>query len=170
MLINGSELARRLGVSSTAVVKARQRGRIAYAEGKQLFDAQEAEAAFRATSRRTLAPEPTVVPEPTGVPVAVPATTPAEPTIRTWYDRRQRALAQHAERELALLEGRSLDRDRTIGNLAKIYGNIRQRLLALPSRVAPLVPVDQRQRVADAIEREVYAALNDLADGQDGQS
>ncbi len=96
---------------------------------------------------------------------AVPATDPVagDPPCRTWYDRRQRVLTMHAQRELDLLEGRALDRATTVAAWQKRLTAVRARLLAIPSKAAASVPPAWRAKVGEVVAELIDEALYELS-------
>ncbi len=91
-----------------------------------------------------------------------------DPQARSWYERRQRAMALAAERELAHLEGRLLDVDVVAMALAKQVGAMKQHLLAIPSKAAAASPPAARAAVASIVETLIHEALQEISGSDDG--
>lgn len=105
-LVNGADLARRLGVSQPAIVQARRAGRIRFANGSKLFDEDQAAADFLGTSRRPATAAG--VPVPAGAEPGAGGNGAERPM--PWPERKSRAEALLREIELHAAEGRVLPR------------------------------------------------------------
>jgi hypothetical protein len=93
---------------------------------------------------------------------AAPAAKPA--TEAHWRTRRARADALLREAELARLNGISLDRDATKAGWVRMLTTARARLLGIPATIAAQISSPaERLRIADILEREIFAALHELA-------
>jgi|SRR5438046_6901389 len=126
-------------------------------EAARLWRKAHLDRSYTIDYRRTRHPRHAAVRE------AAQAAMQADPPAKSWRDRHDRARARTAEIELALLEGRSLDRDQTMAVLTAQIANMRQRLLSIPSRVVLDVPAEARLKVVEIIEREVFAALAEIS-------
>ncbi len=94
-------------------------------------------------------------------------TAPKSETEAHWRTRRARADALLREAELARLNGLSLDRATTQAGWVRMITTMRARLLAIPTRIVPMVAAAERGRLADALEAEIYDALHELGGGPD---
>jgi phage terminase Nu1 subunit (DNA packaging protein) len=74
------------------------------------------------------------------------------------------AKARIAEIQRDRLEGELVAIGDVAAAVAKEYSTVRQRLLAIPSRVAPVAAVESDPRkIHDAVEREIASALSELS-------
>ena len=80
--------------------------------------------------------------------------------------RKIQADAQLAELKYALESGRAVSIDAVTADLARRIAGCRGRLLAIPSKVGPLLAADDSASGCQAIvEREIFDALAELANG-----
>lgn len=87
-------------------------------------------------------------------------------TIRQEKYRLERAKADKAEIEVALMRGDQLDKATVMGDNAKILSTLRIKLLGLSGRMASqLANIDQPARIKALINNEVRATLNQVAQG-----
>lgn len=96
---------------------------------------------------------------------------PSSPTsLYGWRVRKEAALTKIRERELARLEGRSLDRDEVRRTWGEILRMVRAGVMAAPSRVRSRLPhlTAEDVRVIDAEIRQVLTALADGAGSSAG--
>jgi len=104
-LVTGKALAADLGVAPMSVTRARQRGRIAFADvGRKLYDRTAARVDWEVNRQRFQM----VAPAPTAAPTGSPAASPAASVGSAMHDarlRRERAEAALAERRLHEAEG-----------------------------------------------------------------
>ena len=74
-----------------------------------------------------------------------------------------KAQAEKAERENAVAEGRFLARDKFHFMVTSAFARVRAKMLALPSRLAPLLAPAMTPAAAQAMLKDaVYQALNEL--------
>jgi len=101
---------------------------------------------------------------PAAVAAAAPSTEPVgDPVTRSWRDRKERADALVKERELALSEGRLLDKTEVLAAWQKQIASFRSRMLAIPSEVAAQAPSASRVIVCNIVEREIHEALAEVS-------
>ena len=72
--------------------------------------------------------------------------------------------ADRAAIENGRLRGRFLDRDEVIAGVERIFVALRARLLAIPSKFAPLVAGHTAPEVREILDREVRVCMQDMAD------
>lgn len=75
-----------------------------------------------------------------------------------------RAQAERAEIENERIKERLLDRDEVIAGVERIFVALRARLLAIPSKFAPLVAGHTAPEVREILDREVRICMQDMAD------
>lgn len=141
-------LARALGVTAPAIVKWKRAG--------MPTDSIEAAQAWRAARVR-----PRVKSKP--APVADDDCT----TYHGWRTRRERAQALQAERELRVRGGELVEVEAVIAILARRFGVARDRLLGIPSRVAPQVAGLGVHEAGALLEAEILAALEEISAASD---
>lgn len=84
----------------------------------------------------------------------------------TWRERLYKANAEIKEAELARLRGELLPAAEVLATWRGRISNTRARLLAIPSKIAPqIAPPGKLAQTAEALRREIYEALNELAGG-----
>jgi hypothetical protein len=149
-LITGKTLAGLLQVTPMAVVQARKRGRIRFAdEGRKLFDRVEALAAWPNRER---------------VPIngsAVPATGDAALLLAA-RRRREEALASSAELALARERGEVRNTRELMLLIANRDGHHIQRLKAIPSRLRPVLANRLPDGLAHSIGAEVSRLITEV--------
>jgi len=178
-----AELARLLGVSRAAISAAIRTGRIP-AEllnpDTSISNPERAAAAFLATTRRHhQQPHPYRLPMAAWAPPATPA--PAAPVEAAPVEaadppdrhvsaaRREAARARAEELRLAEIEGRLVDKGDVMSAAAQAGRMVRDRLLAVPSRVCGQIAVlDDPNKVRWLLQTEIEQALESLSESGDG--
>lgn len=96
-----------------------------------------------------------------------PGTVAAEPDgerTRTWKDRLDKVRCLREERQLAVEAGDYLPAATVLQRWTKHMADLRQRLLAVPTRAAVRVrPESRRDEVLALVEEELYAAMNEIS-------
>jgi len=73
------------------------------------------------------------------------------------------AKAAKAEQELEVLEGSLLEREQVVKTWTKVFSSIRARLLALPSRLTPIIFGKTASEIQPILEREIHDVLSELS-------
>lgn len=97
-----------------------------------------------------------------------PVPPPAPPTVSPYQDARTRwAIAEANERELSVLErkGVLVHRDKVRSEQARILVGLRQSLLQIPARLAPVLAAEADEaKVHDILQDELTAVLHQITD------
>jgi phage terminase Nu1 subunit (DNA packaging protein) len=81
--------------------------------------------------------------------------------------RKDAAMADKLELELARMQGDMVAASDVLTEWEELIGNARAKFLAVPHKLAPMVANEERVEVCrDLIERQVHAALDELAAGE----
>jgi hypothetical protein len=173
------EVARRLGVSHTALQKAQRAGRIA-PEADGAWDVEKVRARLADSSdpvrkTATLAPAPPAAPRPAAQPPVAPTPPPADPLPRaaqnTFHDARTaNEVLKAQERRLRLDErkGKLVEKARALLLVHRLAKEERDAILAWPARVAAEMAAElgvdahRLQTMMDTRLREHLAARHDV--------
>ena len=164
-----SGLARKLGVSRQAVHDLVKRG-IITKDSAGLIDVAQAQAALLSSvhpSSKTAAALQTANPAPAGAPEE------GAPGVEiTSYHvaktLREAAEAQIARLKLAEMQGDVIRVDAVKNQLATVFSTVREALLQIPARMAPLLAADTDPvSVHNVLHAEIHQALHHLAGAAD---
>lgn len=162
-LLTQAEYAKRRGCSKVAVHKAVKAGRISLTDDGKI-DPVKADAQWSANSRARAGSEPSAAPAPQAPlpPAAKNPIEPAEvPTYQESRARREAAEAELAEIKLQQLLGTLIDAAAVKAEWAKQVAAVREGLLNIPARLAPVLAaeadVSKVQASLDAELRNVLA-------------
>lgn len=75
-----------------------------------------------------------------------------------------RAQREKLEREIAAMDRKLIPSEEVEADLIQVFSTIRAKLLALPSRMAPLVASSTIPEAHEALKGVIYEALTDLAE------
>lgn len=140
------ELAAALGVNPGTALKWHRRGMPLDVEGAKAWRAEHARLRVKT--------------KPTAGAVAAPDD---DNTFTHWRTRREKALALQAERELAR-QARQLYRASEVHDeWGRVLTTVKQRLLSIPDRVAPQIPMEHSYIVHAALRREIHDTLTELS-------
>jgi hypothetical protein len=84
-------------------------------------------------------------------------------TLSYWSKRKERALAERHELELARRRGEVVDIDETRRQLETCFGIIRERLLTIPGKLADALAGRTRDEVFAILADEIDATLTELS-------
>lgn len=167
-LISQAEYARRRGCSQPAVLYAVRDGRIKLVDGK--IDPAQADREWAANSRARPDSKPagrkgSNPPPPRAKPPAPPSPPPAAgqisvPDYQESRARREAADADKAEMEAAKMRGELVPAAAVRAEFAKALAAIRESLLTLPGRMAPVLAAESdARRVQTLLDTEIRASL-----------
>jgi phage terminase Nu1 subunit (DNA packaging protein) len=173
-IVSKSQIAKLLKLSSARVsqmIKAgmpvRPDGRVSQDEALDWYRSHIKQTAKPARAPRTETPKPnlpeTADPRPDDEGAVDGAGGPAPEDYWAVRTRHERAKADLAERNLAVLEGKLLDAEETAAVWAAIGVMIRDTVMALPTRIVNRLPDEWRRTVSTIVTEETRRALSAIS-------
>lgn len=162
-LITKAEYARRRGVSGAAVTQAVRAGRLTLVDGMVNLDTADAE--WGGKSRPRVNSQPAVKSQ---IKVRPERAQPevsddADLSIPPWQDSKAKQAhidARKAELELAVIEGKLIDRAKIKAEIGRQFAAVRDGLLNIPARMAPaLAAMKTPAEVQTALDAEIRAVV-----------
>lgn len=170
-LITQAEYARRRGCSREAVRRAVEQGRITAWGAKKLVHPVLADSQWQENSRARAGSTPATAGAAaaggsSGAPPAAPASEEKDDGYSAFRARREAADAELKEMELAQRRGELVSVSEIRAKLGERLGQVREQLLQLPARLAPLMVGETDQaRLQTLLDDELRAALARLTEG-----
>jgi hypothetical protein len=160
-LLTQAEYSRHRGCSREAVRKAVDAGRITAFGPDKLIDATLADAQWQRNTRARASTK-----APPAAPVAGDDHAGAGGSYHDWRTRREAAEAQAAEMRLREQAGELVRADAVRHAHAHRLAGLREALLQIPARLAPVLAAETDQRaVHDALQAELYGVMREAAGG-----
>ncbi len=161
--IKRAELARRLGLSKARITVLAQQGMpVTSVEAAQAWRAANVATYVRSDGANPALQQPGAPPSPASLPLE-PAPMLREQLLSARLDR-ERADARFAMLRAAEEEGQLIRKDAVRAEHAKRLVGLREALLQIPARVAPVLAAESDQgRCHDIVQTEIHAVLRQVS-------